>query len=100
MKPFAFFVLLAVTVAAIWFGDSFAAEFAAPGMERTFAVLVIAAVAIVPAVWVLDRMGLIRKGNVELRRKPASPQASSLQASSLQTPASQTPASQRDGGAA
>jgi hypothetical protein len=90
MKPFAFFVLLAVTVAAIWFGDSFAAEFAAPGMERTFAVLVIAAVAIVPAVWVLDRMGLIRKGNVELRRKPAA----------AQTPASQTPASQRDGGAA
>jgi len=90
MKPFAFFVLLAVTVAAIWFGDSIAAEFAAPGMERTFAVLVIAAVAIVPAVWVLDRMGLIRKGNVELRRKPAA----------LQVPASQTPASQRDGGAA
>ena len=90
MKPFAFFVLLAVTVAAIWFGDSFAGEFAAPGMERTFAVLVIAAVAIVPAVWVLDRMGLIRKGNVELRRKPAA----------AQTPASQVPASQRDGGAA
>jgi hypothetical protein len=85
MKPFAFFVLLAVTVAAIWFGDSFAGDFAAPGMERTFAVLVIAAVAIVPAVWVLDRMGLIRKGNVELRRKPA---------------AAQVPASQRDGGAA
>ena len=90
MKPFAFFVLLAVTVVAIWFGDSFADDFAAPGMERTFAVLVIAAVAIVPAVWLLDRLGLIRKGNVELGRKPAAAQA----------PASQTPASQRDGGAA
>jgi hypothetical protein len=90
MKPFAFFVLLAVTVAAIWFGDSFADDFAAPGMERTFAVLVIAALAITPAVWVLDRMGLIRKGNVELRRKPAA----------AQTPSSQVPSSQRDGGAA
>jgi hypothetical protein len=85
MRPFAFFVLLLVTVAAIWFGDSFAEGFAAPGMERTFAVLVIAAVAIVPVVWLLDRLGMIRKGNVELRRKPAAPQ---------------TPASQRDGGAA
>ncbi|RPH43337.1 MAG: hypothetical protein EHM87_14040 [Burkholderiales bacterium] len=85
MRPFAFFVLLLVTVVAIWFGDSFAEGFAAPGMERTFAVLVIAAVAIAPAVWVLDRLGMIRKGNVELRRKPAAPQP---------------PASQRDGGAA
>lgn len=82
MKPIAFFVLLAVTVVAIWFGDSFAEGFAAPGMERTFVVLVIAAAAIAPAVWVLDRLALIRKGNVELRRTPA---------------ASQPGASQRDG---
>jgi hypothetical protein len=95
MKPFAFFVLLAVTVAAIWLGDAFASDFAAPGMERTFAVLVIAAVAIVPAVWVLERMGLIRKGNVELRRKPAA-----AQTPSSQVPSSQVPSSQRDGGAA
>ncbi len=90
MKPIAFFVLLAVTVVAIWFADSFAEGFAAPGMERTFAVLVLAAVALAPAVWVLDRLGLIRKGNAELRRKPAASQSS----------ASQAGASQRDGGAA
>ncbi len=100
MKPFAFFVLLAVTVAAIWFGDSFADDFAAPGLERTFAVLVIAAVAISPAVWVLDRLGLIRKGNVELRRKPASAQTPASQTPASQVPASQMPSSQRDGGAA
>ena len=35
----AFIVLLLVTVVAIWFGDSIAQEYAAPGLERTVGIL-------------------------------------------------------------
>jgi hypothetical protein len=68
----AFVVLLLVTVFAIWVGDSFAADFAAPGLERTFAVLVVAAFIVAPAAWLLEKLGWIRKGAVDLlgRRSP------------------------------
>ena len=64
----AFIVLLVVTVIAIWVGDRYAVEFTAPGMERSFAVLVIAAAIVAPAAWLLGRIGWI-KGRFELGRK-------------------------------
>ena len=64
----AFIVLLIVTVFAIWIGDMFAVDFAAPGIERTFGVLVIAAAIVAPVAWLLGKIGWI-KGRFELGRK-------------------------------
>ena len=68
----AFCVLLLVTVFAIWVGDTVAADFAAPGLERTFSVLVVAALIVAPAAWLLEKLGWIRKGAVDFagRRSP------------------------------
>jgi hypothetical protein len=68
VSPRVFVLLLAVTAGAIWIGDTFAAGFAAPGMQRTFAVLAIAAAIVAPVAWGLERFGYIRRGNVELGR--------------------------------
>ena len=67
-----FIALLCVTVFGIWLGDRIADDFAAPGLERTFAVLVIAALAVAPAAWLLEKLGWIRPGAVDLlgRRSP------------------------------
>ena len=71
MSPRVFLFLLVVTVAAIWV---VAASYAAPGLERTLSVLVVAAAIVGPAAWLLGRLGYIRKGNVELgRRREPSP---------------------------
>ncbi|MFM1989715.1 MAG: hypothetical protein RJA99_2672 [Pseudomonadota bacterium] len=72
MTARAFVVLLLVTVFAIWVGDSVAREYAAPGLERTFAVLVVAAFIVAPAAWLLEKLGWIRKGAVDFagRRSP------------------------------
>jgi len=56
----AFVVLLGVTVLAIWLGDRIAQDFAAPGLERTFTVLVIAAALVAPAAWLLGRIEFSR----------------------------------------
>jgi hypothetical protein len=69
VSPRVFLVLLGVTVFAIWVGDSVASEYAAPGMERTFAVLVIAAAIVAPVAWALERLGFIRREKVELWRR-------------------------------
>jgi hypothetical protein len=61
-----FIVLLLVTVFAIALGDSFARTFAAPGLERTAAVLVVAAAIVAPAAWLLEKLGWIRPGAVDL----------------------------------
>jgi hypothetical protein len=71
VSPRVFVLLLAVTAGAIWIGDTFASDFAAPGMQRTFAVLAIAAAIVAPVAWGLERFGYIRRGNVELGRKHA-----------------------------
>ena len=67
----AFLVLMVVTMFAIGVGDHYAQGFAAPGMERTFAVLVIAALIVAPAAWLLGRVGWI-KGRFEVGRKDPS----------------------------
>jgi hypothetical protein len=64
----AFLVLMVVTMFAIAVGDHFAQQFAAPGMERTFSVLAIAAPIVAPAAWLLGRLGWI-KGRFEVGRK-------------------------------
>jgi hypothetical protein len=69
MSPRVFVFLLLVTVAAIWIGDTVAAEYAAPGLERTFSVLVIAALIVAPVAWILERLGFIRRENFELGRR-------------------------------
>jgi len=66
----AFVVLLLVTVFAIWVGDRVAADVTAPGLERTFSVLLVAAAIVAPVAWVLGRIGWIR-GRLELGRKRA-----------------------------
>jgi hypothetical protein len=71
MSSRVFVLLLLVTAGAIWIGDVVADDFAAPGMERTFAVLVVAAAIVAPVAWLLERFGYIRRGNVELGRKRA-----------------------------
>jgi hypothetical protein len=58
----AFVVLLLVTVAAIGVGDWVARDFTAPGLERSFAVMVVAAAIIAPVAWLLERAGWIRGG--------------------------------------
>jgi hypothetical protein len=85
VSPRVFIVLLLITVFAIWVGDTVAQDFAAPGLERTFAVLVVAAAIVAPCAWLFGKLGWIRRGNVEIGRKRA---------------ADDKPASQRDGGAA
>ena len=69
MSPRVFLFLLLVTVGAIWVGDLVATEYAAPGLERTFAVLVVAAAIVAPVAWLLERFGYIRKEKVELGRR-------------------------------
>jgi hypothetical protein len=64
----AFIVLLIATVIAIWIGDGYAVAFTSPGIERSFAVLVIAAAIVAPVAWLLSRIGWI-KGRFELGRK-------------------------------
>jgi uncharacterized membrane protein YfcA len=68
MTSRAFVVLMFVTVLGIWFGDRIADDFAAPGLERTFSVFVIAAAIVAPVAWGLERIGWIR-GRLELGRK-------------------------------
>ena len=69
MSPRVFIFLMVVTFVGIWIGDVVAERFAAPGMERTFSVMVIAALVVAPTAWLLERLGYIRKENVELGRK-------------------------------
>jgi hypothetical protein len=69
VSPRVFLFLLLVTVGAIWVGDVVARQYAAPGMERTFAVLLVAAAIVAPVAWLLERLGHIRKGKVELGRR-------------------------------
>jgi hypothetical protein len=69
----AFVVLLVVTVLAIWLGDRIAQDFAAPGLERTFTVLVIAAAVVAPAAWLLGRIGWINSGRIEFSRNSQPP---------------------------
>lgn len=64
----AFLVLFVVTVIAIAIGDHFAQGFSAPGFQRTFSVLVIAALIVGPVAWLLGRLGWIQ-GRLELGRK-------------------------------
>jgi hypothetical protein len=64
----AFLVLFVVTVFAIAVGDHFAQGFAPPGFQRTFSVLVIAALIVGPVAWLLGRIGWIQ-GRLELGRK-------------------------------
>ncbi len=64
----AFIILLGVTVLAIWLGDRIAQDFSAPGLERTFTVLVIAAAVVAPAAWLLGRLGWINSGRIEFSR--------------------------------
>ena len=64
----AFIILLGVTVLAIWLGDRIAQDFSAPGLERTFTVLVIAAAVVAPAAWLLGRIGWINSGRIEFTR--------------------------------
>jgi uncharacterized membrane protein YfcA len=73
VSPRVFLALLVVTVFAIWVGDIVAQEYAAPGMERTFAVLVIAVAIVAPVAWILERLGYIRKEKVELGRRREAP---------------------------
>ena len=68
MTARAFIVLMFVTVLAIWIGDRVADDFAAPGLERTFSVFVIAAAIVGPVAWLLEKLGWIR-GRVELGRR-------------------------------
>ena len=88
----AFIVLLLVTVVAIWFGDSIAQEYAAPGLERTVAVLMVAALIVAPAAWLLGKVGWISAGRVELGRRRAQQAQQAQQAQEQQR--------QRNGGAA
>ena len=53
----AFIILLVVTVIAIWIGDRVASDFAAPGLERSASVLLIAAAIVLPVGWLLERIG-------------------------------------------
>jgi hypothetical protein len=69
----AFIVLLAVTVVSIYFADRIARDFAAPGLERTFSVLVIAACGVAPVAWLLGRVGWINSGRLELGRSRQQP---------------------------
>jgi hypothetical protein len=69
----AFIVLLCVTVLGIWLGDRIAQDFAAPGLERTFTVLVIAAVLVAPVAWLLGRIGWINAGRIEFSRNSQPP---------------------------
>ncbi len=69
MSPRVFIFLLLVTAGAIWVGDLVAQQYAAPGMERTFGVLLVAAAIVGPVAWLLERLGYIRKGKVELGRR-------------------------------
>lgn len=55
----AFIVLLIVTLVAIFFADRVAQGFSAPGLERTFTVLVISAAVVAPVAWLLGRIGWI-----------------------------------------
>jgi len=63
----AFIVLLIVTIVAIGIGDHFAHDFTNPGIERSFAVLVIAAIIVAPVAWLLGRIGWI-SGRFEIDR--------------------------------
>jgi hypothetical protein len=64
----AFILLMIVTILAIGVGDHFAERFTSPGIERTFAVFVIAGAIVAPVAWLLGRIGWIR-GRLELGRK-------------------------------
>ena len=66
----AFIILLVVTVIAIWIGDRIASDFAAPGLERSASVLLIAAAIVLPVGWLLERIGWI-SGRLEFGRRPA-----------------------------
>ena len=55
----AFIVLLVVTVIAIAIGDHFAERYTAPGLERSFGVLMIAAAIVAPIAWLLGKIGWI-----------------------------------------
>jgi hypothetical protein len=67
----AFLVLMVWTVFAVAVGDHVARDFAAPGLERTFAVLVITALLVAPVAWLLEKAGWIR-GRFEWgRRRPS-----------------------------
>ena len=68
MTSRAFIVLLILTMVGIYFGDRVADDFAAPGMERTFAVFVITGAIVLPAAWLLEKIGWIR-GGLDLSRK-------------------------------
>ena len=63
----AFIVLLIVTIVAISIGDHVARDFTNPGLERSFAVLVIAAIIVAPVAWLLGRIGWIQ-GRFEVDR--------------------------------
>jgi len=64
----AFIALLLITVVAVGIGDHIATRFSAPGLERTFAVLVITAAIVAPFAWLLEKVGWIR-GRLELGRR-------------------------------
>jgi hypothetical protein len=68
----AFIALLLITVVAVGIGDHFATRFAAPGLERTFSVLVITAAIVAPCAWLLEKIGWIR-GRLELGRRREQP---------------------------
>lgn len=69
----AFIVLLIVTIIGITLGDHIAKEFAAPGLERTFTVLVIATLLVAPSAWILGRLGWINSGRIEFSRQSKPP---------------------------
>jgi uncharacterized membrane protein YfcA len=69
----AFIVLLIVTIIGITLGDHIAKEFSAPGLERTFTVLVIAALIVAPSAWILGRLGWINSGRIEFSRQSKPP---------------------------
>jgi uncharacterized membrane protein YfcA len=69
----AFIVLLVITIIGIALGDRIAKDFAAPGLERTFTVLVIATLIVAPCAWILGRMGWINSGRIDFSRNSQPP---------------------------
>jgi hypothetical protein len=72
----AFIILLGVTVVAIAIGDHFAERYTAPGLERSFGVLVIAAAIVAPVAWLLGKIGWI-SGRYEPGSRKSDDRASS-----------------------
>ena len=76
----AFIVLLGVTVIAIAIGDHFAERYTAPGLERSFGVLTVAAAIVAPVAWLLGKIGWIsgryEPGSRKSDDRPSSPASS------------------------